>query len=358
LEVTSGYGKSGVELPVVDHGFGRPGTGLLFLRGEGEKTEAEKASPPEGRPNIILILADDLDKSVFERSTLDSQWTPFIEDQRSSSQPFYMYIAPLDTHEPLFVPPRHSEAYTEQQAPRPPSFGETDLSDKPAWVRDDPPLDKRRADQYDQLQVKRMRSALTLVDLSRNVLIALERTNQLHNTYIIFTSDNGYHMGLHRIKVVKGTPYVESHEVPFVVRGPGVPAGVSFDQLVANIDIASTVLDLAEVERPSWMDGRSFRSFLDGTAPSSWRTSLLIENMEGPGKRPRPPYYGVRARDEVYVEYASGEEEYYDLRADPYQLENRPQDAPQSMKEALAALKDCAGDGCRKADQPHTEAPS
>jgi arylsulfatase A-like enzyme len=127
--------------------------------------------------------------------------------------------------------------------------------------------------------------------------------------------------------------------------------GASFDRLVANIDIAPTVLDLAGVEVPSWMDGRSFRSFLDGSAPESWRTSLLIENMGGAGEGQRPPYSGVRHQDEIYVEYASGEEEYYDLKVDPYQLENRPQDAPQAMNEALAALKDCAGDGCRKADR-------
>ena len=210
----------------------------------------------------------------------------------------------------------------------------------------------RRTAEYDQLQVERMRSALTLEDLCRTVIDTLERTNQLDDTYLIFTSDNGYHMGLHRVKSPKGSPYVESHEVPFVVRGPGVAVGESFDQLVANIDIAPTVLDLAGVKDLSWMDGRSFGPFLDGTAPELWRTSLLFENMESPGKRPRPAYSGVRHQDAVYVEYADGEKEYYDLRADPYQLENRPQDAPQTMESELAGLRDCAGDGCRRADRP------
>jgi N-acetylglucosamine-6-sulfatase len=450
--------------------------------GEGEKTEAEKTSSPADRPNVILVLADDLDKSVFERSTLDLVWAPqgtsftnalattpvccpsrasilrgqyahntglwrnnneqpnggatyfrdkrldqhtvatilhadgyktwfggkylngyhtaggsqgyvppgwdswqaylgdaaanvdgratrffprhytdwlseraetFIEDQRGSSQPFYMHIAPLDTHEPLSIPPRHRAAYPEQRAPRPPSFDEADLSDKPAWVRDQPPVNDRRAAEYDRLQVTRMQSALTLEDLCREVIDALERTNQLGDTYLMFTSDNGYHMGLHRVKSPKGSPYAESHEVPFVVRGPGVPAGASFEELAANIDIAPTVLDLAGVTVPSRMDGRSLRPFFDGSAPDLWRTSLLIENMEGTGERePRPPYSGVRHRDEVYVEYTSGETEYYDLKADPYQLENRPQDAPQVMKDELSALKECAGDGCKKADRP------
>jgi N-acetylglucosamine-6-sulfatase len=141
-----------------------------------------------------------------------------------------------------------------------------------------------------------MQSALTLEDLSRNVIDALERTDQLGDTYLVFVSDNGYHMGLHRIMSPKGSPYVESHEVPLVVRGPGVPAGASSDRLVANIDIAPTVLDLAGVEVPSWMDGRSLRPFFDGAAPDSWRTSLLIENMEGVGDRPPTPACATRTR--------------------------------------------------------------
>ena len=440
-----------------------------------------QASWPQDRPNVVLILADDLDKSVFERSTLGSPWVPkgtsfinalattplccpsrasilrgqyahntglvrnnndqphggaayfrhrgldehtvatilrangyktwfggkylngygvegeepgyvppgwdswqaylgirtanvdgrvslfllrhytdwlseraekFIEARQRSSRPFYMHIAPLDTHEPLHIPLRHSWTYLGQRAPRPPSFDEAEVSDKPRWVRDAPPVYARSAAEYDQWHVKRMQSALTLEDLCTNVIEALERTNQLDDTYLIFTSDNGYGLGLHRIKETKGTPYVESHEVPFVVRGPGVPAGASFNKLASNIDIAPTALDLAGVRIPSWMDGRSLKPFFDGNAPGSWRTSLLIENMESPDKKPRPPYSAIRRRDEVYVEYTSGEEEYYDLKKDPFQLENRPQDAPRAMKDELSALKECAGDGCRRADHP------
>jgi arylsulfatase A-like enzyme len=292
--------------------------------------------------------------SLLEHYTdwLSERAEKFIEAQQDSSQPFFMHIAPWDTHEPLYIPLRHRGAYLGQRAPRPPSFDEADLSDKPSWMRDEPPVYARRAAEYDQLQVKRMQSALTLEDLCTNVLEALERTNQLDDTYLIFTSDNSFHLGLHRIGETKATPYVESHEVPFVVRGPGVPAGASFDELAANIDIGPTVLDLAGDKVPSWMDGRSLKPFFDGSAPRSWRRSLLIENMESPGKKVRPPYSGIRQRDEVYVEYTSGGKEYYDLKKDPYQLENQPQDAPRAMKDKRSALKECAGDGCRQADHP------
>ena len=248
----------------------------------------DAAANVDGRPN-----------GFFPRHYTDwlsERAETFIENQRGSSQPFCMHIAPLDTHEPLSIPPHHGAAYPGQQAPRPPTFDEDDLSDKPAWVRGQPPVNDRRAAEFDQLQVRRMRSALTLEDLCRSVIDALERTDQLGDTYLVFVSDNGYHMGLHRMKAPKGSPYVESHEVPLVVRGPGVPAGASFDRLVANIEIAPTALDLAGVRVPSWMDGTSLRPFFDGTAPGSWRTSVLIENMGASATGPLTPACATRTR--------------------------------------------------------------
>lgn len=180
-------------------------------------------------------------------------------------------------------------------------------------------------------------------------MAALSRAGRLNDTYLVFTSDNGYHMGLHRIRGEKWTPYTEAHEVPFVVRGPGVPENKKFEGLVANSDIAPTVLDLAGLSPPDWMDGRSFAPFLDGTAPEDWRSSLLIEGV-GHERQKRPGYSGVRREDDVYVRYATGEEEYYDLDRDPYQLENRPEDAPRRIKQDLERLKDCSGDVCREAE--------
>jgi N-acetylglucosamine-6-sulfatase len=282
---------------------------------------------------------------------LSAQATKFIDNQRDSSKPIFMIIAPLDTHEPLWIPPRHKGAYLEQRAPRPPSFDEADVSDKPKWVRDQQPLNAQMVAAFDHQQVLRMQSALTLEDLCRHVIDALSRAKQLNDTYLIFTSDNGYQMGLHGIRARKFMPYTEAHEVPFVVRGPSVPAGASLDELVANIDIAPTVLDLAGVEEPGWMDGRSFEPILDSDAPEAWRDSLLIEGVKS-GSPKRPAYSGVRRQDEIYVRYESGEEEFYDLRNDPYQLDSRPQDASASLKKRLEALKSCAGEGCRQAEGP------
>lgn len=282
---------------------------------------------------------------------LSGEAARYIEDRQGSSRPFFMQVSTMDTHTPLVIPGRHQDAYPDARAPRPPSFNEADVSDKPAWVRGKDPLREREVARFDRLQALRLRSALTLEDLSRDVVSALSRTDQLNDTYLIFTSDNGYHMGIHRIRGAKWTPYTEAHEVPFVVRGPDVPKDESFGELVANTDIAPTVLDLAESSPPDWIDGRSFVPFLDGEAPDTWRSSILIEGVGGT-YYDRPGYAGVRRKNNVFVEYSTGDTEYYDLARDPYQLENRPEDAPRGIEGDLEALKSCSGDTCREAEGP------
>ena len=282
---------------------------------------------------------------------LSGRASEFIEEQRNSSEPFFMQVSPWDTHSPLVSPERHRDAYARARAPRPPSFNEADVSDKPTWVREKDPLSKWGFVQSNRHHRARLRGALTLEDLSRDLVAALSRAGRLDDTYLIFTSDNGYHMGLHRIRGAKWTPYTEAHEVPFVVRGPGVSRGESSDALVANTDLAPTVLDLAGLSPPGWMDGRSFVPFLDGTPPDTWRSSLLIEGARH-DRQKRPAYAGVRRENDVYVRYANGEKEYYDLVKDPYQLENRPEAAPQEIKDDLKALETCAGKACTEAENP------
>jgi N-acetylglucosamine-6-sulfatase len=279
---------------------------------------------------------------------LSQEAVHFIQGQQRSSRPFYMQIAPFDVHaEPKRIPERHRDAYQNARLPTPPSFNEADVSDKPPWIQNLPRISESKKRQYTTTYRKRLQSTLTLKDLCRRVVGALSRTHELDNTYLIFTTDNGFVMGIHRIKQGKNTPYNEAHEVPFVVRGPHVPKGSSTDRLAANIDIAPTALDLANIRTPRWMDGRSLVPLLDGTSPSWWRTSLLIEGNFGP----QPSYAGVRSRSSVYVRYATGEKEYYDLVHDPYQLRSKPAAAPKAIKNQLQRLKSCSGAACRRADR-------
>jgi N-acetylglucosamine-6-sulfatase len=280
---------------------------------------------------------------------LSEEAVQFIEGQKRSSRPFFMHLSTFDTHtRPRRIPERHRDAYPNTRLPSAASFNEADVSDKPAWVRNLPRVSAAKKREYTITYRKRLQSSLSLKDLSRRVTEALSRTGELDNTYLIFTSDNGFHLGTHRLRAGKWTPYEEDHVVPFVVRGPHVPRGSSTDRLVANIDVAPTALDLANIRAPRWMDGRSLVPLLDGSPPGWWRTRLLIEGVRYGG---RPPYAGVRWRNKVYVRYDSGEQEYYDLANDPLQLRNRPEAAPQTMKDQLQKLKACSGSGCRRADR-------
>ena len=177
----------------------------------------------------------------------------------------------------------------------------------------------------------------------------LEATGELENTYIFFTSDNGWFSGEHRIKQGKDRPYEESARVPLFVRGPGIAPGTKVEELALNTDLAPTFAELAGLEGfPA--DGRTLAPLLRGEGPP-WRSSVLLEGFVGRGAR---VYGAVRSEDYKYVEYGNGEEELYDLRADPYELESLHETADPSLVEGLKgrleALRECAGTGCQEAE--------
>jgi N-acetylglucosamine-6-sulfatase len=175
------------------------------------------------------------------------------------------------------------------------------------------------------------------------LVAALEETDQLERTYIVYMTDNGYLLGEHRL-VSKGLPYEESVATPLLVRGPGVPAGQSREQLVANLDVAQTFADLAGASSPTHADGRSLAPLLTENAPQEWRNALLLEG---------PSWSGVRAERYAYYEYESGVRELYDLQEDPYQLKSIHQSADPALLSYLRArleeLEDCTGRRCRTA---------
>ena len=183
----------------------------------------------------------------------------------------------------------------------------------------------------------------------KDLIGALAETNQLDRTYIVFASDNGFLLYRHRV-YSKGAPYEEAQGIPFVVRGPDVRQGAVSQQLVANIDLAPTIADWADVQAPDYVDGRSLAPVLEGTQ-TSWRRWLLFEHFMHDH-----PYVGVRtSAGESYIEYENGEEEYYDLRVDPWQMRSA-HDAPGNaerlaqLSETLSGLEDCQGARCRTAD--------
>ena len=120
---------------------------------------------------------------------------------------------------------------------------------------------------------------LSLDEMVASLAEELRATGELENTYVFFTSDNGYHLGEHRLDRGKRTAYEEAIKVPLVVRGPGTLAGGSAEQMALNVDLAPTIAELAGVTAPTFVDGRSLVPLLGGAPPSaSWRSAFLIEH--------------------------------------------------------------------------------
>jgi arylsulfatase A-like enzyme len=129
--------------------------------------------------------------------------------------------------------------------PKPANFDEADVSDKPQWVKPLPRLSQTKMSVLQNAYRQRLRSMLSVEDMLKRIIDTIDQTGQLDNKYIFFTSDNGYHMGNHRLGANKKTPYEEDIGVPLMVRGPGVPAEAVRDQLVLNNDFAPTIAALA-----------------------------------------------------------------------------------------------------------------
>jgi N-acetylglucosamine-6-sulfatase len=288
--------------------------------------------------------AQDYSTDVFRRQT-----RAFIDASVGAGKSFFAYVAPsaphtVSSHEPPTPAPRHENAFDGEQAPRLPSFNEEDVSDKPPWIRSLPLLDDAKIDARHEGRVESLQAVDELVEA---VVGKLRTVGALDNTYVVFTSDNGWHHGEHRLPNGKQQPYEESIHMPLLIRGPGVQAGTSTNKLTLNADFFPTFTDLARVTTPEYVDGRSLRPLLEGTA--AWRSAILLEQK----KTPTDSFYGIRtSTGKKYIEYGDGFKELYDLKADPYEL-NNPYEAtapPESLATRLQALKGCAGTTCRVAE--------
>ena len=143
-----------------------------------------------------------------------------------------------------------------------------------------------------------------LDDLVEGVVNKLQSSRQLSNTYIVFTSDNGYHHGEHRIPKSKGRPYEEDIHMPLLIRGPGVAAGSSTDELVLNTDYFPTFTELAGIPTPSYVDERSLQPVLTETA-TNWRSAILLEAHQSKQGGETPTYSGILTitSGSKYIEY-------------------------------------------------------
>ena len=294
-----------------------------------------------------------------------------VRAQRKSRKPFFLWWSVAAPHREDVATtlmgrpgpdprpaPRYAERSAEFELPRPPSFNEPDISDKSSNLHDAaPPM---TAEQIAQLELDyqgRAGSLLAVDDHVAKLVRVLRRTGQLRNTMIVFLSDNGWMQGEHRVTGDKFLPYEESLRIPLVIRGPGVPRGRTVRGQVSNIDLAPTLLDAADAQAGRRMDGVSLMPTIRDPGKRPDR-ALMIEALAPLFQADIPinawdrPYTGVRTDRYTYVIWTeTGERELYDLRKDPYQLENVAGDSAFSSVEArlesrLEKLADCAGRAC------------
>jgi N-acetylglucosamine-6-sulfatase len=288
---------------------------------------------------------------------LSKKATDFVRS--SGSQPFFLFLATYAPHKPATPAKRHVSLFPGLKAPRTPSFNEAAMGDKPARIRN---LKRLKPEQIAAIDTLYRKQALSLqaVDEAVAALVnTLRETGQLDNTFIVFTSDNGFHMGQHRLEPGKYTAYEPDVHVPLLVRGPGVPAGVEVTALTSSVDLVATFAELAGAVLPVEPDGRSLVPFLQGQTPETWRQAVLLEQFKYPVSPPdddaasdNPSHRGLRTESFKYVEYGTGEREVYDLRNDPDELLNLRDRVPLAWLDQLSkrakALGSCKGETCRQ----------
>ncbi len=271
----------------------------------------------------------------YSTSVLTTKALAFLKSASGQSGPFFLYFAPIAPHLPAIPAPEDRTFKAPPFVPSP-SFDESNLSDKP-WASEFP-----RMSAHEQLNVRyyRRRQLASLVAVDRSVarvISTLAARDQLANTVILFTSDNGFLWGEHRL-LGKVWPYEESIRVPLVVRAPWMKApGQTDSHLALNIDLAPTLAQLAGVEPKLAEDGRSLVPLLLGSGPA-WRTSFLVEYL-GRWEPGLPhPFEAIRTERYLYVEYRNRMwRELYDLRTDPHELHNRSGDPQYASVEAEMA---------------------
>jgi N-acetylglucosamine-6-sulfatase len=271
--------------------------------------------------------------------------------EANDEQPFFLVFSPNAPHSgasqngPPVPAPRHAGTFAHLSAPRPPSFNEADVSDKPPVIQALPLLSGAQITAIDQEYRARIEALQAVDEGIERVIQKLAQHGELENTYIVFTSDNGYHLGQHRFRNAKAQIYEEDIRVPLLVRGPGVPAGVTRDHYALNIDFAPTFAELGGATPTDFVDGRSLVPLL-GSAPVAqheWRDDFLVE-LWRPAVQGGDEVRALRTRDAfrsgptpapvgapgpaIYAEYLSGARELYDLTTDPYELESQHQAVP------------------------------
>lgn len=303
--------------------------------------------------------------SDYQTDVLATRAADFISesDAGNDAQPFFLWVTTGAPHGQgdnscvmnwgllTFSQPavRHSGLAATLPLPQGPSFNESDLSDKPTWITNNyPSLTAAHINCLLTTHRNAVETMMAVDDLIGTVVAELQATAELNNTVLVFASDNGFLLGEHRLNA-KQVAHEEAIRVPLYIRAPGIPGPQSAQQMTVNVDLAPTIVELAQATAGLTMDGRSFVPLLQNPG-LSWRSSFLIEHRKVSSTLV-PDYAAIRDARYVYIEYKNGESELYDLVRDPYELVSK-HNSPgyggikTALKQKLNGLKRCTGNTC------------
>jgi arylsulfatase A-like enzyme len=325
------------------------------------------------------LLAFGADESEYQTDVLAARAANIIRSQARDrpGQPLFLYVATQAPHsgrnsdeirdDPALAhlnqpfgarAARHRGLFAGQPLEKPVTYDEKFISDKPAHLRE---LDRIVSETTFGIEAH-YRAKLEMLqavdDLVETVVVALAETGMLDHTLLMFTSDNGFFHGEHRLITGKQLPYDQALRVPLLVRGPGFPAGTTATQLVVNVDLAPTIVESTGAVAGRTMDGRSLVRLANNPASGRSRSILLeagasIFEDEGDDESAEVDYRGLRQDRYQYVEYETGDRELYYLVSDPELANNRVDDPELSAaRDRLQALlrteENCRGRGCSR----------
>jgi arylsulfatase A-like enzyme len=292
---------------------------------------------------------------------LGARGESFIDSSSARGRPFLLEVATYAPHLPATPAPADVHRFPGLTAPRGPEWDRLPRN-APRWLARYPRLSNADIARLDAKFRRRVQAVQEVDRMIGRLRSDLARRGVLDNTYFVFSSDNGFHLGQRRMLAGKQTAYDTDVRVPLVVTGPGVPAGRRVSAMTSSIDLAPTFEQIAGAHPRYSRDGESLLGLWHGQRPPASRSNaVLIEHRSGgsaddpdwQGSRSGngPSYEALRTADALYVEYVTGDREYYDLRRDPLEMNNIVGELSPSRAAALhrmlAQLARCRGSGCR-----------
>lgn len=285
----------------------------------------------------VVIRKDGERKEVTASKWIDDASADYAVDflRENKDRPFLLTVGFKSVHGPREPHADFKDNYAGEKANAVPNL------DSPAPFRPEGANNPRNANPGNDNLLNYFRT-LTSADRSLGrILGELDLLGLDKNTIVIFTSDNGYYLGEHGLGD-KRSAYEESLRLPLLIRSPFHDVkGSSIEPIVLNIDLASTIVDLAGLPAPSSFQGKSLRPLLEKKTPDDWRTDFLYEYFYERNFR-NPTLLAVRTLDSKLVIYPGKEDwnELFDLKNDPYETSNIHSDNTELRKKLETRLEE------------------